>query len=78
MKENGPRGVEVTHGHEAVELGRLHHLAEAELVLGDGGLARLARGPPGLGVLRLPRLRRRCHSALPARYCSPPPSAPPS
>lgn len=61
----GCSGGKVTHRHEAVELGRLDHLAEAELVLGDGGPARLARGPPGLGVLRLPRLRRRRHSAGP-------------
>lgn len=58
-RKGGEEGDAITHGHEAVELGGLDHLAEAERVLGNGGLAGLARGPPGLGVLRLPGLGRR-------------------
>ena len=54
---------EDTDGHESVELRGLDHLAEPELVLPDGGPARLARGPPGLSVLRLPGRGRRRHSA---------------
>lgn len=64
---------EDTDGHESVELRGLDHLAEPELVLPDGGPARLARGPPGLGVLRLPGLGRRRHSAGRCGWCPLPP-----
>jgi hypothetical protein len=57
--ENGGEEGDVTHVHESVELGGLDHFAEAERVLADGGFAGLARGPPGLRVLRPPGLRRR-------------------
>ena len=40
-KGRGEMG-ECTDGHEAVELGGLNHLAEAEDFLGDGTLASLA------------------------------------